>query len=85
MNSRDIEQWDVDILPQKKWFDFNLKQIWEYRDLLFLFVKRDIISFYKQTIFFYKHFTFSNCFDFKFSKKNTHTHTKRKKKSLNRH
>jgi lipopolysaccharide transport system permease protein len=51
LNSRDIEQWDVDILPQKKWFDFNLKQIWEYRDLLFLFVKRDIISFYKQTIF----------------------------------
>jgi len=51
LNSQNIEKWDADILPQKKWFDLNLKQIWEYRDLLLLFVKRDIISFYKQTIF----------------------------------
>jgi len=39
-------------------------------------------KFYKQTVFFFsKHFTFSNCFDLKFSKKKTLT--KRKKKSLN--
>ena len=30
--------------------DLNFKEIWRYRDLLFLFVKRDIITVYKQTI-----------------------------------
>lgn len=31
-------------------FSFMLKDVWEYRDLLFLFVKRDFVSFYKQTL-----------------------------------
>ena len=44
------EQWDQ-ILSSKKSFDLQLKQIWDYRDLLVLFIKRDIISFYKQTVF----------------------------------
>ena len=43
--------WDLIISPKKGWFDLQLKKIWSYRDLLFLFVKRDIVSFYKQTIF----------------------------------
>ena len=48
MNSAD--NWDLVITPKNKFFQFNLNQILEYKDLLFLFVKRDITSFYKQTI-----------------------------------
>lgn len=32
------------------WFDINLQKIWEYKDLLFLFVKRDFTAIYKQTL-----------------------------------
>ena len=38
------------ISPKKSLFDINLIEIWHYKDLLFLFVKRDFISTYKQTI-----------------------------------
>ena len=38
------------ITPKRKLVDLNFKEIWEYRDLLFLFVRRDIITVYKQTI-----------------------------------
>jgi lipopolysaccharide transport system permease protein len=44
------EQWDLVIEPRSKWYDLRLKAIWNYRDLLLLFVKRDFISTYKQTI-----------------------------------
>ncbi len=44
------EEWDIIISPKKSWFDLQLKQIWRYRDLLLLFVRRDVVSFYKQTI-----------------------------------
>ncbi|MDR1679079.1 MAG: ABC transporter permease [Prevotellaceae bacterium] len=44
------EQWDTEIKPRNGLFDVNLKEIWRYRDLLSLFVKRDIITQYKQTI-----------------------------------
>ena len=43
-------QWDLVIKPQSGLFDVNLKDIWRYRDLLFLFVKRDFIAQYKQTV-----------------------------------
>lgn len=42
--------WDSVITPKSKWFKINIKEIWEYRDLIAIFVKRDIISIYKQTI-----------------------------------
>jgi lipopolysaccharide transport system permease protein len=42
--------WLYTISPQKKAIDLNFKEIWRYRDLLFLFVKRDVITQYKQTI-----------------------------------
>lgn len=42
--------WLYTISPKKKLIDLNFKEIWRYRDLLFLFVKRDIITQYKQTI-----------------------------------
>jgi len=44
------EDWDLIIKSHTTLFDLKLKDLWNYRDLLFLFVKRDFISFYKQTI-----------------------------------
>jgi len=38
------------IKPNNKLFEIDFKEIWEYRDLLSLFIKRDIITQYKQTI-----------------------------------
>lgn len=39
-----------EITPKRKLFDINLKEVWDYRDLLFLFVKRDFVATYKQTV-----------------------------------
>ena len=44
------EKWLFEITPKNNLFNFNFKEVWEYRDLLILFVKRDIITVYKQTI-----------------------------------
>ena len=44
------QNWDIVIKPQSKLLDLKLKELWTYRDLLYLFVKRDFISVYKQTI-----------------------------------
>lgn len=44
------ENWLYIISPKQKLIDLNLKEIWFYRDLLFLFVKRNVITVYKQTI-----------------------------------
>ena len=38
------------IVPKSKWFDFHLKEVLRYRDLIFLFVRRNFVSQYKQTI-----------------------------------
>ena len=38
------------IVPKNKIFDLNLKELWKYRDLIRLFVKRNFISQYKQTV-----------------------------------
>lgn len=43
-------EWDLVIKGRTTLFDVRFKEIWHYRDLLFLFVKRDFISFYKQTV-----------------------------------
>ncbi|WP_159023041.1 ABC transporter permease [Formosa sp. L2A11] len=42
--------WLYTISPKRKLVDLNFKEIWRYKDLLFLFVKRDIVTVYKQTI-----------------------------------
>lgn len=42
--------WLYEIKPKGKFIDLNLKEIWQYRDLLILFVKRDIVTVYKQTV-----------------------------------
>lgn len=44
------EDWLYEISAKQPLFDFKFKEIWRYRDLLMLFVKRDIITVYKQTI-----------------------------------
>ena len=44
------DKWLFTISPKGGWFHLNLKETWQYRDLLMLFVKRDIITVYKQTI-----------------------------------
>ena len=44
------EKWLFEITPKTSLFDLNLKEVWQYKDLLFLFVKRDVITLYKQTI-----------------------------------
>jgi lipopolysaccharide transport system permease protein len=44
------DTWLYEISSKKKAFDLNLKEVWRYRDLLILFVKRDITTVYKQTI-----------------------------------
>lgn len=50
MNSDKNDTWLYEISSKKKAFDLNLKEVWRYRDLLILFVKRDITTVYKQTI-----------------------------------
>ncbi len=44
------EEWLYEITPKNKFFSLNLKEVWLYRDLLLLFVKRDIVTVYKQTV-----------------------------------
>jgi lipopolysaccharide transport system permease protein len=44
------DNWDLVIHPNPGWLNLNLEDIWRYRDLLWMFVKRDFISIYKQTI-----------------------------------
>lgn len=50
MNTKETNDWLYTISPKKRMVDLNFKEIWRYRDLLFLFVKRDVITLYKQTI-----------------------------------
>lgn len=46
-----IEQdWDLVITPRKKWYDLQLNDVWNYRDLIAMFVRRDFVSRFKQTI-----------------------------------
>ncbi|MES2812667.1 MAG: ABC transporter permease [Bacteroidota bacterium] len=44
------EVWDSVIQSQSSLFDLKLKELWHYRDLLVLFVRRDFVTVYKQTI-----------------------------------
>ena len=44
------EKWDMVIRSKVGWLDLNLRELWRYRDLIGLFVKRDFIAQFKQTI-----------------------------------
>jgi len=45
-----MQNWTEEITPQNSLFDLKLKEVWRYKDLLAMFVKRDFVTFYKQTI-----------------------------------
>ena len=42
--------WDLVITPHRGWLELHLDGIWQYRDLLWIFIKRNIVTQYKQTI-----------------------------------
>ena len=44
------KDWTLVIKPEKRLLDVDLKGIWRYRDLWYMYVKRDIVTVYKQTI-----------------------------------
>ena len=44
------DQWTTIIRPRSGWFDINLTELWQYRDLIRLFVRRDFVAQYKQTL-----------------------------------
>ncbi|WP_202985617.1 ABC transporter permease [Pedobacter planticolens] len=46
--NKSLKNWEI--LPSSKLFELKLKEVWAYRDLLGLLVRRDFVSFYKQTI-----------------------------------
>lgn len=52
MNSKENpnSDWLFEITPKNIFFSLNLKEVWQYRDLLVLFVRRDVVTVYKQTI-----------------------------------
>jgi lipopolysaccharide transport system permease protein len=44
------DKWDITITSRRGYLDIDLGELWRYRDLLVMFVKKDIITVYKQTI-----------------------------------
>jgi len=46
----EADQWTLVIQPEGRLFDLKLKELWHYRDLIALFVRRDFVAQYKQTI-----------------------------------
>lgn len=50
LTSTSPDHWDLVIRPHRKWLDLKLGELWRYRDLVMLFVRRDFVSLYKQTI-----------------------------------
>ncbi|MBD3627497.1 ABC transporter permease [Cyclobacterium sp.] len=47
---KEHEHWDICLTPDRRLFDIPLLDVWKYRDLFALLVRRDIVSFYKQTV-----------------------------------
>jgi len=50
VDSIHLNDWDSVITSKRGLFEFNLREIWNYKDLLLIIVKRDFTTFYKQTI-----------------------------------
>ncbi len=44
------DNWTLILKPKTGWFDIHLGELWRYRDLIALFVRRDFVAFYKQTV-----------------------------------
>lgn len=49
-NDTELAGWDVLIKPRGKFAVLDLKSVWQYRDLAWMFFRRDFITFFKQTI-----------------------------------
>lgn len=52
-NQNNVENetgWTLEIKPRESLFHLNMKEIWQYRDLLEMYIKRQIVTFYEQTI-----------------------------------
>jgi lipopolysaccharide transport system permease protein len=50
MSNLEEENWSLIIEPQRGLFDLQLGELWRYKDLVMLFVRRDFVAVYKQTI-----------------------------------
>ena len=50
MKIKKVDNWDLIITPNRGYFEFHFNEIWNFRDLLLIFIRRDIITQYKQTI-----------------------------------
>lgn len=50
LETTEQENWSLIIRPQRAWWDLRLGELWRYRDLVWLFVWRDFVAYYKQTI-----------------------------------
>lgn len=49
-SSGEETQWTTVIRPRTGWLDIDATELWRYRDLISLFVRRDFVAFYKQTV-----------------------------------
>ena len=50
MKIKQVDNWDLIITPNRGYFEFHFNEIWNFRNLLLIFIRRDIITQYKQTI-----------------------------------
>ena len=50
MSEDENSGWTMEIRSRSGWFDIDMAELWRYRDLILLFVRRDFIAYYKQTI-----------------------------------
>lgn len=48
--SVDDDSWELTIRPERSLLDVGFREIWAYRDLMWMFVRRDVVTVYKQTI-----------------------------------
>ncbi|MBR4049428.1 MAG: ABC transporter permease [Clostridia bacterium] len=48
--SNEAQQYHTHITSEHKWFDLKLKEVWQYKDLIWLFTKRSFVLKYKQTV-----------------------------------
>ena len=46
----DDHAWDVVVEPRRPWWHVDLRELWRYRDLLLLLVRRDLVAVYKQSL-----------------------------------
>lgn len=50
LKTTEQENWSLIIRPQRAWWELHLDELWRYRDLILLFIWRDFVAYYKQTI-----------------------------------